>query len=150
MAMARSLIQFQIQGLKELERALRELPKATAKSAVRRALKRAGQPVADDASGRAPRDKGRLAESIVVKTTLTKRQRRRREKNAIEMFIGSTDRKAHLLEFGTEKMGAQPFLRPAWDAGKMQVLASIKTFVWEAIQKAAKRLARKAAKAGRA
>lgn len=146
--MAKPLMVGKIEGLKELDRALKQLPKATAKRVLRAALKKAGQPIAADAASRAPRLTGRLAESVTVKTTLTKGQRRksRKEKGAVVMFIGATRPTAHLIEFGTQKMAARPFLRPAWDSGKMQVLATMKKELWKAIQKAAKRLAKKQAK----
>ncbi|RVI41050.1 HK97 gp10 family phage protein, partial [Sinorhizobium medicae] len=48
--------------------------------------------------------------------------------------------------FGTSRHGPQPFARPAWDAGKNQVLDTIKDELAVQITKAAQRLARKAAR----
>lgn len=143
--MGRRYIGAKIEGLKELDRALKQLPLAVQKRVLRATLQKAGQPIVEDAQGRAPRLTGELAERITIKATLSRRQRRRmrKEKGAVVMFVGSTDPKAHLLEFGTEKMAARPFLRPSWDAGKAQVLATIRTELWTAIQKAARRLAKK-------
>lgn len=53
-------------GLKELDKALAELPKATARNTLKRVLVKAGQPIADRARQNAPRDTGELQESIVV------------------------------------------------------------------------------------
>jgi len=53
----------------------------------------------------------------------------------------------HMQEFGTVHNGPHPFLRPAWDAEKDKVLAGLKDDLWAEIEKAAKRIARKAAKA---
>ena len=88
------------------------------------------------------------------------------------VFVGSTDRKAHLIEFGTEPhlllakdkkvlasseavfgpagahpgTTAQPALRPAWDALRDTVIKTIGQELWAALEKARKRLAKRAAK----
>ena len=51
-------------------------------------------------------------------------------------------------EFGTVNHPPHPFMRPAWLANKTRALDTMKKELWEEIQKAAARLARKAAKAG--
>jgi HK97 gp10 family phage protein len=137
-------------GFKELENALLELPKAVAKGVLRTALKNAGEPVVSDAQRNVPVLTGELLGSIDIRSTLSKRQRRGRAKAGdVEMFIGPSWPKGahgHLVEFGTSKMAARPFLRPAWDANKERVLASIGRELWTAIEKAARRLARNVAK----
>lgn len=56
-----------LEGLSELQDALSELPKATGRNVIRRALTRAAQPIADVASAAAPRGfTGRLKEEITV------------------------------------------------------------------------------------
>lgn len=57
-----------VEGLRELDAALGELSKATAKSVLLRVLKKAGQPIADAAKNLARRDTGELRESIQVST----------------------------------------------------------------------------------
>lgn len=139
-------MQIQLHGHKELDRALRELPKAVGRAALQRALKRAGEPVRAAAEALAPRATGELAESMEIRATLKASQRRGRIKGGpVEMFIGSTDPKAHLLEFGTSKMPAQPFMRPAWDANKDRVLRTLKDEIWRSLATAARRLAKQAA-----
>ena len=61
------------------------------------------------------------------------------------MHVGSTDPKAHLIEFGTAKMSAQPTLRPAWDTDKKRVLNTFAREIGKNLEKLAKRLARQAA-----
>ncbi len=143
-------VKMKVFGLKELERALEGLPKATAKATLRVALKKAAQPVADAAASMAPVRTGRLSESISVRTQLSKRQRRgRKERGAVVLHIGAETPRAphaHLVEFGTRFMPARPFLRPAWDGKKDGVLASIKTNLWSQIEKTRRRLAKRAAK----
>lgn len=144
--MAEPFFRVEVTGFKELERALRELPNAVAKGVLRTALKKAGQPVVDAAIAMAPRDTGKLAESIEIKTSLTRRQRRRRRKAGdVEMFIGPSTaaRHGHLVEFGTVKMAPRPFMRPAWDGNKERVLSLFVAEMRKAIDRAVKRLAKK-------
>jgi len=148
--MARNAFRVEMTGFKELENALLELPKAVAKNVLRRALMKAGRPVVEGAQANAPVRTGQLQKDIDIRARLVRRQRRGRAKAGdVEMFIGPAFPGAahgHLLEFGTSKMAARPFLRPAWDAAKDGVLKAIGSELWTAIDKAAKRLARKAAK----
>ena len=143
-----------VEGLKELDAALGELPKSTAKAVLRRILKKAGQPIADTAEQLAPRDDGTLAESIGVSTKLTSRQRSqhrkmfKNDKASVEMFVGAGGLpQAHIQEFGSENIVTpQPFMRPAWDQHQNEALEIIKTNLGDEIIAAAKRLARKAAR----
>lgn len=144
-------IKVKVTGLREVEKALANLPKATAKNVVRRVLKTRAQPIAEAARNLAPVDEGDLQKSITVGTKLSKAQRgkhRKRTPGTVEMFIGAgPNPQAHLQEFGTKDMPPQPFMRPAWDGGKETLLAGIKDDLWTEIEKAVGRLAKKAAKA---
>lgn len=162
--MAQSTFRVRLDGAKELQNALRELPKRVGKAAVKRALLKAGKPIAQQAKALAPIGTGRLKRTIRISTTLSRRQRRTRAKGAdateTTVYIGAgPSRHAHLVEFGsgerttgtgksTGAMPAHPFLRPAWDAGKGRALADFGRLLWIEIEKAAKRLARKVAKRG--
>lgn len=119
-------------GFKELDAALMELDKAaTRKATARRALKKAGEPVAVAMRSRAPVDDGVLARSIAVSTKIkgeagkaayaktmratagnkamavkAMRDARRSAKSTmppVMMFVGpsSPAYHAHLVEFGT-------------------------------------------------
>ncbi len=144
-------VRVKVSGLREIEAALKNLPKATAKNVVRRVLKTRAKPIADAAQRLAPIDDGDLQKSITVGTKLSKAQRskhRKRTPGTVEMFVGAgPNPQAHLQEFGTKDHPPQPFMRPAWDGGKEALLAGIKDDLWAEIQKASARLAKKAAKA---
>jgi HK97 gp10 family phage protein len=134
-------------GAKELEDALDQLPKSVARSVLVKAMMNAAQPVIHHARALCPVDTGDLAASIDVRTTLTKRQRRGRGFRLPSVFIGPSWPKGahgHLIEFGTVKMRARPFLRPAWDAGKARVLDSMRREIWKALAAAARRLSQRA------
>jgi HK97 gp10 family phage protein len=161
-----------VSGLRELDRALGELPKAAAKTVLRRTLEKAGQPIADEAQRLAPVDTGKLAKRIVVSPRIknkvgkaefaaamraglgTKaavaalRQARREAKGQgsfAEMFVGPARgvlRYAHLVEFGTVKIPPKPYMRPAWDARKGEALDIIRRELGNEIIMAARRIAR--------
>jgi len=137
---------FKIEGLKELDEALSELPKATARNVLVRTLKEAGQPVADDGASRAPVLKGGLRESYTVGQKLSRRQKKmHRKESDVEVFLGPTAHpKSVQTEFGNRHQAPKPHLRPAWDGGVRGVLSRIRDDLAEQIEKARKRIARKA------
>ena len=139
---------FKVEGLRELERALAELPKATAKNTLKRTLKLAAQPIADHAQRLAPRDTGGLADGIMVTTKKPKRHKPKSGRAFAEIYIGPKARSVNAVpqEFGTVNHPAQPFMRPAWDSEQMNALDIIKNELGDQITKAAARLAKKAAR----
>ena len=142
---------FKVEGLKELDDALGQFTKPVAKAILVRTMKKAGQPVADHASGIAHRRTGALKLSAGVGTKLTRRQakmhKRDNSKSFAEAFIGFGGlTQAITEEFGTVEVTANPMLRPAWDSGKMGVLEAIKTELGTEIMKTAARVANRAAK----
>lgn len=157
-----------IEGLKDLEAALAELPKATGKSVLRRVLAKAALPILDAAKSRAirrPDDAkpvyyGRKGakklrrpgtDEVLIQagTRLTKnqaRQARKEGKNYSEYYVGSRDPIARLIEYGTSDTPAHPIFRPAWEGGKDDALKIISEELGGEIEKAAVRVAKKAAK----
>ncbi len=139
-----------VDGLAELQTALRQLPDTTAKNVLRRVAKQVLEPIAQSAAQKAPVDDGVLRSAIHVGSKLSRKQKSRHRKmgvDDVEMFAGSAPLpQAHLQEFGTIHSPAQPFMRPAWDTGKEAMLNQIKDLLWFEIEKAAARAARKAAK----
>lgn len=139
-----------IEGLREIDRALGQLPKSTGKAVLRKVLKDAGEPLASAARRNAPRDEWHLYESIDVSTRLSRRQRamhRKENKPTFqEMFVGTNNPAGVQQEFGNDRHVAQPFMRPAWDAEKRNTLDLIVNSLWGEIEKAARRLAKKAAR----
>lgn len=152
--MARESRWVRVEGLDDLQYALRELPDATAKNVLRRVARKVLQPIADAAAAKAPVRSGALVGSIIVSPRLSRRQRSKFQPvdpNDVVMFVGpGALPQSHHMEFGTVEVTPRPYLRPAWGAGKQQVLESIKEELWTEIEKAAKRLAKKAAKAANA
>ncbi len=139
---------FKIEGLKELDEALKELPRATGKNVLRRALIQAGLPIQNLAFARAPRKTGRLQTSLTTGTKLSRRQRSlHRPVSSMEVFVGPAALvQAITEEFGTAYHPPKPFFRPAWDEGKDKSMRSIRDNLAHEIEKARARMARKAAR----
>ena len=134
-----------IEGLKELDEALKELPKATARNVVLRTLKAEAQPIADLAAQLAP-DNPRTKGKDLHKAILVKPVKARSRESDVEVAVGP-DKKifyAWWVEFGTAKNNPQPYMRPAWDSKALPALYGIRKRLAEEIEKARKRLARKA------
>lgn len=151
-------ITVRLEGFAELEQALKQLGKQTTqKASLRRALKKAAQPLADLARSLAPVDPnspGDLAGSIAVSTKLTQRQRKlhrkmfRNDKAAVEMFVGpGADPAAWNQEFGNVNHAPQSFLRPAWQQDQRAMLDRLRAEIAIDIDKAVRRAARRRARA---
>lgn len=163
----------QVLGLKELEDALNDLPRAVARGTLTRALKKTAQPIADDEKRRVRVRSGETRDSVIVTTkvrnqvglqeygeTIASGGSREEAVGALraarraggsdgaraEVSIGPTKFTAVFLERGTFKMPAFPFVRPAWEAGKYRALDDISTQLKNEIDKSVARAARKAAR----
>lgn len=145
-----------LEGFRELESALHRLPAmATQRNVLRRVARGALEPMADDAQQRAPRDRGNLSVSIAVSEQRTRRAKRNfrfDRKTGVEMAMGPSGGTGALyyathVEFGTVDTAPQPYMRPAWDGGADEALEYVKDNFWREIDRAAKRVARKGAKA---
>lgn len=164
MARKGSLLRMEFQGGKALEQALIDLgTSASVRRVLKKVVLKALQPVAMEAEARAPRGtEGDIAQNIEVGSQLSRRQRRGIERagpNEARAYVGpraGVTGKAVLAEFGTvlrhHRTGkstgaapAQPFMRPAWENNKWDVLETIEDDLWEEIEREAKRIARRQA-----
>ena len=149
----------QVEGLADLDRALGELPKSTARGVLRRtglfalepfvARWRAAAPVDADPASSPNRAPGTYRDSVHAGTKLNRSQARtaRREgKSFVEVYAGTNDPAGIQTEFGNAHQSAQPHARPAWDASQNEVIERVGRGLWSEIAKAAERLARKAMK----
>lgn len=166
-----------IEGLKELEAALMELPKATGKNVLRRALISAATPMADSARNMAPVRSGALKRSIKIgKVKFSSGSAGKRAfaeamaRGASRAEAGAATREANegsseditsallvlgpgrnpqatFQEFGTVHHPPHAYMRPAWDQGKANAAETIKNELKSEIDKAVARIARKALRA---
>lgn len=160
-------------GAKELDAALGEFKKATARNIAIRALTKAAQPMADKAEAKAPRKTGKLARSYKVTTqkppghstkvafaavmkaggTTAQAAAAQRAYNRdnpaafAEVFV-APDRlpEAWPQEIGTAHHPPQPSLRPAFEEEAEPGLDIIATELRAQIDRAAERARRKALK----
>ena len=139
-----------VEGLKELDKALRELKVTTARNIARRSLKTVLEPMAEAARAGVAKDRsGELRNSIGVTSGRPRGKRYRRE-NRIEVHMGPGQQPQGIQEeFGNRNQGPRPFMRPAWEQEKQGALDSVKGVLAEEIDKAAQRAARKAARLAR-
>lgn len=147
-----------IDGLRDLDAMLGELPKAAARSVLRRVGIKALQPMAETARSLAPDDPATpdpdLESSITVGTKLNKSQaklsRKREDKSFIEVYMGTNDRAGIQQEFGNVNHGPQPFMRPAFSQhaeSTIRLVASeLGPEITKTVARRAKRAAAKAAK----
>lgn len=154
-----------VTGLKELQYALNQLPKEIQARPLRSAVSAAAKVIADDVKVDVPVDTGTLKSAVY-----RYRSRRNSTTGRETFFVGIRGGKARyantarnrskglvgktyktqgeafywrFLEFGTNKMPARPFLRPAFEANKQKAVEVMKERLAKAIQDQAKKLAKK-------
>lgn len=142
------MIDMKVEGLADLLKALNELPKELHRGPLRSAVSAAAKVVQDEAKANAPVDTGVLQKAI-YRTRSRSGSSRVQETAIVGVRFGRKYRKRGMdgfympwVEFGTSKMAARPFMRPAFDTTKTQQLEAMKTRLARAIQRAAKKLAR--------
>jgi HK97 gp10 family phage protein len=102
------VIDIEIEGIEELERALEDAAKKL-HAAFEEAVAESSEALAESARSFAPVDTGRLRDAIVGESDGT----------TGEVFVDGVDY-ASYVEFGTSKMVAQPFLTPAAEIEREQ------------------------------
>lgn len=112
-------ITFKVSGLKEAEQALKRLPTvALRKEVVRNAWVYAADPLLQDIRYHTPIDTGDLVRSIAITDhpEVGDRSELRMQVGVVGEFYG------HFQEFGTSRQPARPFVRPAWDRNKRELI----------------------------
>ena len=146
---------FKVEGLGELMNALKAYPQNLRRKACEPALKEITRRIRDDARAHAPKDTGELAKHIIDATSrspspaiikraifvpkirkVSRKSYERMKLKGKRVYLAgysSTGRAkisafyGHFVEYGTKKMSAKPFMRPAVQRGKgyiKQVLES--------------------------
>lgn len=154
-----------IEGLQELAAAMRELPQRVGRNALRAAVNAGASVIKKEATARAPKDTGALKANLYQKQIREKSGDMQQTfyvgvrkgvakyaNNAANKRSGKAG-KAYkddgttfywkFLEFGTSKMQARPFMRPAFELQKEQAVKAIAAKLDERIQKFATELAKK-------
>ena len=115
------MITAKVKGLENLHRALAKMEHETP-GAMKKALVAASKPIVDYAVGGAPVASGALASTIkaVPMPSTSVAHERVRIQPHPKLWYG------RFQEYGTSKMAAHPFLRPALDAGKDEAISIFK------------------------
>lgn len=131
-----------IGGASELEKVLKKLPKEVGEQVMISALRSGAGVIKKEAKATAPRGvgkKGRYFRQLFESITVRKVSRRG-ETPMVKVSVGDAFW-GMFQEFGTRFHGAQPWLRPAFDATQGNALAKIGKQLGKAISKAAVKLA---------
>jgi HK97 gp10 family phage protein len=154
-----------VEGLAELRAALRELPQRIARNVLRGAVSAGAAVIRKEAKARAPLYTGKVAEGHPPAGTLKRAiyQKQINELSSLTnqvFFVGVRHGKKYQkqgkkgdksqdayywrwVEFGTSKMAARPFMRPAFEAKKNEAVAAIKTYLTDRIAKEVAELPKK-------
>lgn len=125
---------FKIEGVLETVKALDKVSNSIKGKMLGKTLLKQAEIIAEDARDRAPLGPtGNLKRSLHAKLLDEKTR-------FPTVAIAAVDRKiaphAHLVEFGTVKMSARPFFRPAVDSHASKVIGNIKDGAKKLIEKA--------------
>ena len=152
----------QVQGLDQLAKALRELPQRVARNGLRAAVYAGAKVIRDEAKLQAPAatgdlgpnqpPPGTLKRSVIMKQIpelsgaqkqtffVTVRHGKKYRKQGKKGNLSQDAWYWRFVEFGTVKMSARPFLRPAFDMEKHEAVTAIKTRLAQRIEQAAQEL----------
>lgn len=111
------MVKMKVRGMEGLSRAILALPIRMRRKAVRPALQSAASIVRREIIQNAPVDTGVLKRSI--------RQKFKRATRFEEAVMVGVSQRAYywkFLEFGTDRMAARPFIRPAFDRTSKETL----------------------------
>lgn len=141
-----------LDGWNEIEKALNELldlegeGKETA-NALRRAGRKAMQPVLEAAIDKAPEDSGNLKSNIKMTAKVGKTKK---QQSAVTVQVGTNRKAKYALhqEYGTSEIEAQPFLRPALAENSDKVLTGLESELKTELDKSVKKIQRKMKKGG--
>jgi HK97 gp10 family phage protein len=154
-----------VEGLRELDHALRELPDRIANRGLRASVYAGAKVIRDEAKIRAPKaarslgpyqpPPGTLKRSIIMKHVrelsgggrqtffVLVRHGKKYRKQGKRGNLSQDAWYWRFLEFGTRKMHARPFLRPALEAKRREAVSAIKERLIQRIELEAKGLNRR-------
>ena len=122
-----------ITGLDDVLKKLKALPERVQKNVVTGAIRAGAKPIVKEARALVPKDTGTLKKSIGIK------KRRSRDKNIIHFSVAPLVKKggwtAHFVEFGTVKMSAKPFMRPAVEKTVDETIKTAQDYMKKRIDK---------------
>lgn len=135
------MMSYRIQGGAQLASALRGMALKDERSAIVALLKTAGEPIREDAERLVPvsEDAPHIVDHIVISATneLEDGEKSSGDEHAVAIGPVRSFFYSIFLEFGTVKMRAQPFMRPAFDTRVMDALKALQEGIWSLLRKRA-------------
>lgn len=126
-------VSIKIEGLRELDQQLRSFGPRMAANALRAACNAGAQVIRKQAQSLAPLLTGRLSRKAIYVRRAKELSTGASQSYVVAVRRGTKeakkDRDAYywwFIEFGTRKMAARPFLRPAFEAKKFEALDRVK------------------------
>lgn len=128
----------EVKGMAELTRALKAFPSNVQKNILNSAIRAAASSIQKEAKKNALVRTGKLKKDIIIKKRRTTNTRIRysigiRRGTKEDAFYG------HILEFGSSKMAASPFMRPALESKAGESINDVKKKMQQRIDKEIKR-----------
>lgn len=119
-----------VEGMRELRKALRQFPRNIQKNVVNGAVRAGGKPIILRAKELAPVDTAGLKKSIKIK-----KMRTSRDSTLTHYAVYAKSYYAHFIEFGTSKAPAYPFMRPAVEQEAEKSIVFFKEYMQKRIPK---------------
>ncbi len=128
-------VSMKVEGGAELARALNALPTRVSKKVMRDALEVAGEPIRKGMEMKAPRAPGApdMADHMVISTAKVEGLIDNDQTAAVKIGPAKGFYWGLFQEFGTIHHGAQPFARPAFDAGVSKAISEMVRATWTAL-----------------
>lgn len=131
------LLEITLKGWGDLEKALKTIGPRSARRGGAKALRHGADQIIEKAKELVPVDTGALEESIVYVAEASRSGQTLLGQIGFRRGPPSMARRATFIEYGTVKMAAQPFMRPAIDLKGRAAVSVIGQTLWEAIEKEA-------------
>jgi HK97 gp10 family phage protein len=118
-----------LEGAEALNNALRSVGHTAGGLTLRKAAEAGAKVIAKEAKATAPRDSGDLAENITTKVG-------RLQGGRAQFNVGPGRRQFYgrMLELGTSRMAAQPWLRPAFERSQAEAVAAVEQTLRDALK----------------
>jgi len=127
------MVDVQVEGMDELLKKLNILPEKVQKNVISGAVRAGAKPMSTEAKLLVPKDTETLKKSIGIT------KRRSKYKNILHFSVTPRSKKggwiAHFLEFGTVKMSAKPFMRPAFEKKGEEAIDATREYMRKRLDK---------------
>jgi HK97 gp10 family phage protein len=132
-------VRVKVEGAKELERQLRELPGKVEQKILRQAVTAAAKPILDDARAQAPVKSGALRASLKVRAGKRRKGSVNRQVVTKDGFFKGEQFYGAFQELGTKFIDAKEFMLKAFARNKNFAIALIRAHIRSGIAAVAKR-----------